>query len=390
MLGDRSAFHDLQYDVYFNHASISPLSTRVRESIVQSANDWARRGASAWMDHRAQRDSLRTRIAGMIGGRADEIGLVPSTSQGLVDLALGVPWERGDRVVLFDGEFPANVTPWQRAAALFGLEVTMLPVGAFVDDSGVARLRQELERRPARLVAVSAVQFQTGLRMPLAEIGAVAHAHGAEVSVDAIQAIGAVPVDVGALPIDYLVAGSHKWLMGPEGAGFVWVHPSRIDALRPTVASWMSHEDATEFLFGGMGHLRYDRPIRHRADFLEIGAQNSIGFVGLETAIRDLEAIGVPAIHRHVNEILDELEPQLVELGFRSERSADPNRRSTILALVPPPELDLRATFDALMANRIGCAIPDGRLRFSPHWPNDAAQSQPIVRVLRELVAKGR
>src|SRR6185369_9998242 len=108
--------------------------------------------------------------------------------------------------------------------------------------------------RGARLVAISAVEFQSGLRTPFAELAALCHAHGAELSVDAVQACGAVPIDVGAMGIDYLACGSHKWMMGLPGAGFLYAAPGRVEALRPHVAGWLSHEDGLDFLFRGPGH----------------------------------------------------------------------------------------------------------------------------------------
>lgn len=382
-------FPTLEYDAYFNHASISPMSTGVHAATTAALDTYSRRGAAAWMTFREQRDRLRKSLAELIGAEAADVGLVPSTSQGVVHLAFSLPWKRGDRVILFDGEFPANVTPWQGAAETFGLELTFLSASDFATEDGERRLRDTLAERSARLVAVSAVQFQTGLRMPLDTIGRVAHEFGAEVFVDAIQAVGVVPLDVARTPIDYLVAGSHKWLMGPEGAGFAWIHPDRMHAIEPRLASWLSHEDGARFLFEGAGHLRYDRPIRKRADFLEIGAQNTFGFAGLEAAIEPITQIGVDAIHEHVNSILDDLEAGLLELGFESERSSDPQRRSGILSVIPPAPWPLRSLFDHLVERRIGCAIPDGRLRFSPHWPNDRGQCEKILSALGDFDPTG-
>src|SRR5262249_40237129 len=149
-------------------------------------------------------------------------------------------------------------------------------------------------------VAVSAVGFQTGLRMPIAEMAARCHARGAELSVDAVQACGVVPLDVTALGIDYLACGSHKWLMGIEGAGFLWVRRERLAALRPRVAGWLSHEDGLAFLMSGGGQLRYDRPIRRRIDFLEGHNMSSVGLAALDASVDLILSIGVDAISPHV------------------------------------------------------------------------------------------
>src|SRR5690606_32670758 len=120
-------------------------------------------GFFAWYEQRAR---LREWLAALLCAGAGEVALTSGTSAGIAASALSYPWRPRDRVVLFTGEFPANVTPWQRAAALFNLEVAWVPVAAFADDpeAGLQRLEATLRGGRVRLVAVSAVQFQSGLR----------------------------------------------------------------------------------------------------------------------------------------------------------------------------------------------------------------------------------
>src|SRR5690606_3520793 len=140
-------------------------------------------------------------------------------------------------------------------------------------DAGLELLRTELEGG-VRMVAVSAVQFQTGLRMPIREIGAMCHQWGAQLFVDAIQACGALPLHVRDDNIDYMATGSHKWLMGIEGAGLLSVRQEHQSTLRPYTAGWLSHSHATDFLFHGPGHLHTDREFRQDAAVFEGGTQS--------------------------------------------------------------------------------------------------------------------
>ncbi|MEJ7731567.1 MAG: aminotransferase class V-fold PLP-dependent enzyme [Polyangiaceae bacterium] len=241
-----------------------------------------------------------------------------------------------------------------------------------------AALRAELERG-VRLVATSAVGFQTGLRVPLAAMGALCHAHGAELFVDAIHAAGVVPLGGLAAHVDYLACASYKWLMGVEGAGFLYVHPARIAALRPLVASWLSVEDGLGFLVLGAGHLRYDRPVRRRADFVEGGTSNGASFAALEASLGLLRELGIEAVHAHVHRYHDALEPALVERGFHSLRPREPERRGGALCLRPPAGVDVVALHADLGRAGIACAIPDGMLRMAPQWPNDVAEVPRVV-----------
>ena len=388
-LGDRSLFPHLQALVYANHAGISAPSAAVTEAAHGVYSDYERRGVAAFLTWLLQRNRVRDKLATLVGTTAQNIALGQNTTRGVTDIALCFPWKKGDRVILFDGEFPSNVTPWQRAAALFDLQLTFLPGAEYRTDLPAAldRLTRELQRG-ARLVAVSAVQFQTGFRMPLSDMADLAHARGAELFVDAVQACGMVPIDVTKEGVDYLVAGSHKWLMGVEGCGFVYAHPERAKALRPAVAGWLSHEDGIGFLFHGEGHLRYDRPIKPTIDFIEGGNTNAAGFAALEASIDLIQQIGVPTIFSHVQVYNDALERALLDRGFTSLRSPEPARRSGTLGVKPPPGYSVLELHHDLNERGIACAVPDGVLRFSPHWPNAHAEVGVIVGHVEEILAK--
>ncbi len=379
-LGDRSLFPSLQPRVYLNHAGVSPLPEPVRRAAGAALDDWARRGAEAVAGALETRQRLKQGLSQLLGAHPDELAVTQGTSAGIIAVAHSLPWRRGDRVILFEGEFPANVTPWQRAAELFGLETTLLPLAPFgrSSEEGLASLEKELARG-ARLVAVSAVEFQTGLRMPLRGMADLAHRNGAEIFVDAVQALGVVPLDVPALGIDYLAGGAHKWLMGLHGAGVLYAAPGPAAALRPAVAGWLSHERAGRFLNEGPGLLRYDRPIRKRVDMVEAGSMSEVSLVALEASVSVLLALGVPAICDHVGRYLDLLEPELVARGFQSLRAREEERRSGILGLRPPPGAEVTALRKALAARGVACAIPDGVLRLAPHWPNSVEEVPEVV-----------
>jgi cysteine desulfurase / selenocysteine lyase len=389
-LGDRSIFPDLAPRAYLNHGGISPTSLAVRRAVNVLMEDYGCRGAGAYPTWSEQRTRLKSKLGALIGAEAEDIVIAPNTTQGIAMIALCFPWKPGDRVVVFEGEFPSNVTPWQRAAALFDVDVTMLPLTPFATsaEAGLEMLSRELSLG-VRLVAVSAVQFQSGLRMPLAAMAERCHAHGAELFVDGVQACGAVPLDVRAAHLDYLACGSHKWLMGLEGAGFLYVHPARAGTLRPHFAGWLSHEECFRFLFEGEGHLRYDRPIRRSADFLEIGNCNGAGLAGLEASVDLILSLGVAEIHAHVNGYLDALEDGLLMRGFTSLRAREPERRSCILGVLPPASRGVTtvALYPELSARGVVCATPDGVLRFTPHWPNALEEVPFVLSMVDEGVA---
>ncbi len=357
-------FPSLEGSVYLNHAAVSPLSLPVVEAMHACISDYAAKGLGAihrWMH---QREELRQDLAGLLGVPSDRVALTGGTSRSLSALALCLPWRAGERVLCFQGEFPANVTPWRQAALHFDLGFTLLP-------QDLAAVEEALRGGGVRLVAVSAVQFSTGRLMPLAELGRLCHEYGAELAVDGIQAVGCVPLDLSH--VDYLAGGSHKWLMGPEGAGYLYVAPGK--SLVPRIAGWLSHPDPVDFLVRGPGHLRYDKPIRDEPSALEIGSASSVSLAGLGAAVRVIRSLGVASIHRHVQAIQDPLERGLVERGCVSLRGGGG-------ALSVRPPVPAQQVADALGRAGVAVSAPDGLLRLAPHWCNSVDQVDHVLAAL--------
>lgn len=390
-LGDLSLYPDLKAKSYLAYAATAPVSRLVKAAVNRVLDGYAERGNVAFFEFLQQREQLRGRLGSLVGARAEDIALIAGTTRGISDLALSLSWHPQDRVVLFEGEFPANITPWQRAAELFGLRLDFVPMARSVEDEeSFLKPLERLLEQGVRLVAVSAVQFQTGLRMPLEKLGALCQRHGAELCVDAIQAAGVVPLDVQASGIDYLVTGSHKWLLGPEGVGFLFAKPERAKALVPRTAGWLSHQDGTRFLFSGPGELRYDRPLKDDVTLLEGGSSSTLGFAALDAAIEPLLALTPARILTHVGRYLDALEPAVEARGFRSRRAREPERRSGIASFVPPVGISAADLVLQLRERGVFASMPDGLLRFAPHFPNSLSEIETVLAALDEALASIR
>lgn len=390
-LGSRELFPDLEPLVYCNHAALSPPSWPVRRAMQNALVDFSRRGAGAYGTHISQRNRLRGKLAQLVGAAPDELAFIPNTSYGVTAIAFSFPWRAGDRVVLFEGEFPANVTPWLQAAKHFEVTPVMLAVRDFLesDERGLERLEETL-KQGARLVAVSAVQFQCGLRMPLAAMAKLCHTYGAELFVDAIQAFGIVPFDAHGLGIDYVASGGHKWLMGPEGTGILYVRKERGAALVPNLASWLSQEDGLRFLLEGPGLMRYGAPFKQGSAMFETGCVNALGLVGLEAAVDLVMALGPQTILTHAMRWADGVEEGLVERGFTSLRAPEEHRRSGILGVIPPGGIGAVDLQRALAMRGVICAQPDGVLRLSPHWENNLDETEQVLLSVDDALAELR
>jgi cysteine desulfurase/selenocysteine lyase len=388
MLGSRHPFSASQILHYYAFAGVSLLSDPVVAAMRAAIDLQASRGVGAMGAYLEGLARTKAEFGRLIGVDGRDVAWMGNTSNGVTAVATCRPWRRGDRILCFEGEFPANVTPWQVAAREHGLEVLFHSTTAFEadPDAALARVEDEL-RRGVALVAVSAVQFQSGLRMPIPELRRLTHAHGAELFVDAIQGAGVVPLDLG--DVDYVACGGHKWLGGPVGTGFVAARPDRWAALEPRLAGWLSHVDGVKFLFEGPGHLRYDRPFRQGPAMFEAGGFNAVGAAGLGAAIEILAEIGVERIAAHVASILEPLEAGLVTRGFTSRRSTRPDQRSGILAVRPPEGFTAEVLSARLAKRGVATSTPDGWLRFAPHWPNGVDEVEPVLAAVDASLREG-
>lgn len=385
-VGDRSLFPDLRWRIYANHASIGPLSSPVRDAVRAVVDGQAIEGVGVMPGAIARLHDARTGLAQLLGVDADGVALLGSTSDAVVAAAQTIPWRPGDRILLFEGEFPTNTTPWQIAADQHGLQVVWETLDGFDDGSGdgLARVARHLADG-VRVVAVSAVQFQTGLRMPVEALADLTAAHDAWLAVDAIQGAGIVPLDLSGA--DVVATGGQKWLMAPVGTGALAVRPDRFTEVRPTLASWLSHTDPLRFLFEGPGALTYDRPLATGHALYEGGSRNLAGHAGLAAATAVALEVGVDTAYRHAQAWIDAAEDGLLARGFRSVRATDPAARSAILSVVPPDGHTPTSLAEGLGARGISVATPDGHLRLSPSWPNALDEVGHVLDALDEVMA---
>ena len=193
-----------QHLVYLNHAAVSPLCRPAADAMREFAADAMEYGSLHYGQWMETYEGLRVAAARLIA-------LVKNTSEGIATIAMGLDWRPGDKVVAFREEFPANYYPWKRLEQT-GVQVEWL---SYLDP--LERIDQAC--RGARLLAISFVQYLSGHRVDLEAIGEICHRHRCAYLVDAIQGLGAFPVDVRRAHIDALAADGHKWMLGPEGCG---------------------------------------------------------------------------------------------------------------------------------------------------------------------------
>ncbi len=353
----RSEFPITRKYIYLDHSGVAPAPLRVKSAIEKFLAESAEGGAFHYPSWTQRVGEVRRACARLLNAGSDEIAFVKSTSHGLSIVAEGLDWKAGDNLLIYEKEFPSNIYPWLNLERK-GVEVKFIP-----SRSGRIALDdiENLIDSKTRLLAVSSVQFINGLRIDLERVGELCRRRNILLCVDAIQSLGAIPMDVKKYQIDFLSADAHKWLLGPEGIGIFYCRRDLAERLHPPFVGWKCVQNELEF----------EKPVFClKADALrfEEGSMNLLGIIGLGAAIELLLEVGI-----------ENIETRVLDLGDLIIREAE-GRGYTVLTPKRREERGGNVTFagdfdpvkvrDKLRSQGIMVNVRGGGLRVSPHFYN--------------------
>nr|VFK56523.1 MAG: Selenocysteine lyase/Cysteine desulfurase [Candidatus Kentron sp. TUN] len=350
--------------IYLNYAANSPWPQRTLMAIERLSKKM-NAGIISYRDWMQAEENLREQLRQFIDAPSvEDIALLKNTSEGLSIVAHGLDWKSKDNVVITDQEFPSNRIVWQslenqgvvvREAAIHGK--------ASEGESPEAIIEHCCDEH-TRLIAVSSVQYATGLRMNLDRIGRFCRERNILFCVDAIQSLGAIPMDVQAIGADFLVADGHKWMLGPEGVAVFYCRRELRHELRLHQYGWHMVEDLLDF-------DAKDWKISESARRFECGSLNTLGIYALSASLSLLMETGMEAVSKGVLQntayLLDAITgSKKLSLVSPAIIVNNPARRSGIVtfrASTDPSQL-----FKKLIASGIICSLRGGGIRFSPHF----------------------
>ncbi|HEX8904870.1 MAG TPA: aminotransferase class V-fold PLP-dependent enzyme [Longimicrobiaceae bacterium] len=360
---------------FLNAASLTPLPERARRA-ADAYN--ARRAAVHRLrgaDFEPTMQRARAAAARLVNASADEIALLPNTSHGLNLAAQALHIEPGRRILASGHEFPANVYPWMKLAREGRAPLDIVPPDA-LGRPDEARLLEEIAHGDVAIFALSAVQFATGWSADLAKFGRACREQGTWFVVDAIQALGCIPVDVRAADVDVLATAGHKWLCGPFGTGFAYVRRELADRLDPPVVGWTAMEASADL----------DRCVDYRwkpvpgARRFEPGTQAWQDVAAFAEGMELLLETGIERIRDHVLALID---PLAGWLGEREDATVvspmAPGLRSGVFAFRLG---DTGRAYAALHHAGVRCALREGAIRVAPHLYNTAEEIATVIDVL--------
>jgi cysteine desulfurase / selenocysteine lyase len=364
----RALFPITQRVIYLNHAAVSPLPVPTVAAINAQLKDVQDNGSFNYKNWIAVKDQARSLLADLLGARPDQVAFMRNTSDSLSTVANGLKWQSGDNIVTFKREFPANIYPWLRLQRGFGVEVRMCAeYEGRVDFDELANM----VNNHTRLIAISHVQYASGFRSNLERLGRLARKHDALLVVDVIQSLGVIPLSVEAELIDVAAGASHKWLLTPEGVGYLYLSDRARERIDPTLVGWVSVVEPEDY-------ENFDQEWNHGTLAWETGTAATALIHGLEASLKLLEGVGTSAIASYLEQLTDHLCERLRGRNYQLVSSREEDQKSQIVCIYPR-DISAMRLYGLLKSKNIITAPRIDRLRIAPHFYNTFAEIDILV-----------
>ena len=353
----RAEFPALSHWTYLNTATFGQLPRAAIEAVNLH---WTHRDETAAADFMTWFDDaerLRASLANLIHAKPDDIAFIPGAAHALALVMSGLNLQPGDNIVTLKDDFPNQ---------LYLPQLREVPFD---------RLFDAIDSR-TKLVAISEVNYATGFRAPIGEIAKFLRGRDIVLYVDGTQSCGALRFDVTLTPVSVYAVHAYKWMISPNGAGFMCVAPELRARLRPNVVGWRSHH-----AWRNVDNLHHGTPVfSENAEKYEAGGLPSALLYAMEASTQLLLSIGSEAIERRVFELAGSLQKRLEKLGAEVQTSGS----QIITAAFPGHDpVDL---VRALKKQKVLISARHGRLRISPHFYNDETDLERLEGVLGEMV----
>ena len=366
----RRQFPVLREWVYLDTATFGPAPRRGLAAAERHARRRDQRACQDFLSWFDDADRVRALAARLLNGRPEDICFAPNTGTALGWLVQGIRWRRGDQVVALQNEFPNNIYLGHMLEKR-GVEFVQAPLGG--GGFSLEAFCDVLNRR-TRLVVMSTVNYATGFRPPVEEIGACLRKRGILYYVDATQSLGALRLDAEAVGADMVAAHGYKWLLAPAGIGVAYVNRRVREWLPPAVISWRSHRDWRQ-----VDSLHHGSPeLPAGALKYEGGLQNFPGIYALGAILEMMLALGLEPIERRVTALAAQGREVLRRAGGELLHDRLPHYDSPILAARFPGG-DVGAMAQRLRQARVVVSARHGHLRVSPHFFNNEADLELLA-----------
>jgi len=367
----RKLFPYLNKDViYFNHASTGPMSSRVKESIEELLYLKSEGKIDDYKELLRRADESKQLLGKLLNTTADRIAFTSNTSSGLNILAQGIRWKKGDRIILGDLEFPANVYPFMNLKDI-GVEIDFVK-----SENGIVTAENLIQTitPETKLISVSYVQFLSGYRIDLEKLGAACEEKGIILSIDATQGLGVLTLDVQKCNIDFISCGTQKWMLGFQGMAFIYISEELQSTLKTASVGWLSVENAWDL-------IDYDFTLKKTANRYQPGTLNTFGVYAINASLKMFDEFGFNNIEEQVLSNSKYLIEQLTETGFAPLLKNF--RKKNLAGIISFKREDAEDIFIFMQTKNIVTAVREGIVRLSPHFYNTKDEIDKVVAELK-------
>jgi cysteine desulfurase / selenocysteine lyase len=367
----RALFPITQRAIYLNHAAVSPPPITTIRAVEAQLKDVNENGSVNFRSWLAVKERAREALARLLGGRPEQVAFMRNTSDALSTVANGLGWRSGDNIVIFKREFPSNIYPWLRIRDTFEVELRTCE-----DRDGRISLDElaGLIDEKTRVVAISHVQFASGFRIDLERLGRLVRAVDALLVVDVIQSLGVIPLGVEAELVDVAAGAGHKWLLAPEGVGYLYLSDRARERIQPTLVGWVSVPNPDDHTNWEQGWNRGTLP-------WETGTGPMALIHGLDASLQLLERVGTRAIESYLETLTDHLCDRLARTRYEVVSSRLPGEKSQIVC-IQHRDYDAMQLYSQLKQKNIITAPRSDRLRIAPHLYNSIDDMDQLVESL--------
>ncbi len=375
----RSEFPILESKIFLNHAAVSPLPLRAAEAMKKFISDKVKARSTQNVDLEPWRNKIlnsKSLFAKLIGAREEEIAYIPNTTFGLNMVAQMLPHKHDSNVVTNTLEYLSNVITWLKLGEK-GVKVRFVK-----DDKGRVSLDmlREMVDDKTIAVAIGQVGWYNGFKHDLKAISEMIHEKGGFLVVDAIQSVGNMKMDVRGDGIDFLSCGTYKWLLGPQGAGFLFIREDLIEEFNPPIVGEKSLDpDIVEkniYEMFDLYELRYSRGISK----YEVVHMDDAAYVGAEESMRLILDFGIENVERKIKEIDDYLIEGLLEMGCELQTPIDELERHAIINFRAK---NIDRIMNELTKNGIIVSQRMSGIRVSPHFYNTKDEIDKLLEILK-------
>ena len=368
----RALFPITERAIYFNHAAVSPPPITTIRAVEAQLRDVHEHGSTNFRSWLAVKEQARELLARLLGAKPEQVAFMRNTSDSLSTVANGMTWRAGDNIVTFSREFPSNIYPWLRIRDAFGVEVRMC--GEREGRIDISALENLIDDN-TRIVAISQVQYASGFRVDLERLGRITRRHDALFVVDAIQALGVLPIDVEAELIDVAAGASHKWLLAPEGVGYLYLSDRARDRIQPTLVGWTSVPNPDDY-------FNFEQGWNRGTLAWETGTGPAALVHGFKASLELLHRFGVQNIANYLEEVTDYLCERLSTKNYEVVSSRAPGEKSQIVCIRHRNGQSAMSLYHHLSTRNIITAPRGDRLRISPHFYNTTNEVDALIAAL--------